>query len=116
WCTPDHYAWLTVGGPMVHPSGAGQTVPGSVNHMIQGVEEKPQVPRIKEDTMEHTEGEPEIQSEYRPTGHGEEEDLEHQGWQMGDPEESSKYDFLKSFEHNPGFHYDVLDDEDPTWL
>ncbi|MCE3050178.1 hypothetical protein HAX54_046593 [Datura stramonium] len=58
----------------------------------------------------HPEGESEAQSEFRPEGHGEEG-----GWQMGDPEESSEDDFLKYLEYHPGFHYDMSDDDSPTW-
>lgn len=81
WCTPEYYAWWTVRGPRVHPSGVGydgvvgigladwvrieilprpdlsismfrQTVSGSVNHMIPGIERDPELPKTEEDPIE----------------------------------------------------------------
>ncbi|MCD9560104.1 hypothetical protein HAX54_018547 [Datura stramonium] len=81
WCMLEYYAWWTVGGPRVHPSGVGydgveyigladwvrleilprmdltismfiQTVASSVNHMIQGIERDLELHRTEEDLIE----------------------------------------------------------------
>lgn len=73
--------------------------------MEMGCSEEPKnIPT--QDPEEESEG----QSEFRPKGHGKEE-----GWQMGDPEVSSEDDFLKYLEYHPRFHYDLSDDDGPTW-
>ncbi|XP_060206255.1 uncharacterized protein LOC132633833 [Lycium barbarum] len=57
WCTPEYYAWYNVGGLTLLPTEDGfdgltddEVVPGSVNHLIQLVEEED--PVEPEDEME----------------------------------------------------------------
>ncbi|MCD7471118.1 hypothetical protein HAX54_011405 [Datura stramonium] len=174
WCMPDYYAWFTVGGHGVHPSGVGYDRVADIGLGDRGIGRDPEFPRMEEYPIEedleedpeedlieenlieedpekdpieknhieedpeedpsiydpndggimemgpgeelkniptqYPDGESEAQSEFRLEGHGEEG-----SWQMGDPEESSEDDFLKYLECYPEFHYDLSDDDGPTW-
>ncbi|XP_060203223.1 uncharacterized protein LOC132631613 isoform X1 [Lycium barbarum] len=188
WCTLEYYAWYNVGGLTLLPTEDGfdgltnddvatwltveifpfmnvnnnmyrQVVPGSVNHLIQLVEEEDPVesedemgedpekePTELDEPMEedpeedpewesehnlvmevepekspeytpvgYSEGEPEVQSECRPTVHGMEEGPEYDleaGWEIEtNPEEELEYD--PGPDYDPA--YDGDDNDGPTW-